>query len=538
MAERPVAKHGRTQFLIEGEGPVKPIISPRLKAMLKAEIAGVADAAPVAEDPPERAFRFCRLFPTLPKFEPDEMKLIDLGKSLEDISPGPRDSEIPAGFTYFGQFVDHDITFDRNDLLPGVTLKPEDILSGRSPSLELDSVYGAGPIGSPSFYEADKIHLKIGMTTGRTIFGTDIVNTPLPHDLPRLSPTEPLPKDQKRANIGDPRNDENLIVAQTHLAFLKFHNKIVDLLPAGTADDKKFDEARKTVVQHYQSIVLHDFVKRLALPSVFESVIKDGRKAYAPKAQVNGKLAMPVEFSVAIYRVGHSLIRSAYDWNMVFSSGGRAFTPDLGLFFRFSQLSGAHPFFDGLATLPTDWIVDWRRMYDFSEQPGGSRHPQMNVTRLIDTHLADGLQSLPEFALALQDHLKSLAVRNLLRGRQLGLPTGQDVAKKLGITPLTPAEVASGPNAARIAGHGFDVQTPLWFYMLKEAEVKQGGLRMGELGSRILVETFHGLIAGSDHSILKTPGWKPTLTSVNPDHYSMTDLLTLVNELNPLGDGP
>ena len=118
-------------------------------------------------------------------------------------------------------------------------------------------------------------------------------------------------------------------------------------------------------------------------------------------------------------------------------------------------------------------------MYDFSEQPGGVRHPQLNFTRQIDTKLANGLQNLPEFATAEQEHLKFLAARNLLRGRLVGLPTGQAVAKKLGVTALTPAEVASGPHSALIMAQGFDTQTPLWFYILKEAEVKHGRAASG-----------------------------------------------------------
>ena len=175
-------------------------------------------------------------------------------------------------------------------------------------------------------------------------------------------------------------------------------------------------------------------------------------------------------------------------------------------------------------------------MYDFSEQAGGARHPQLNVTRQLDTKLAAGLSSLPEFANAEQEHLKSLAVRNLLRGRLVGLPTGQAVAGKLGVPALTPAEVASGPESAVVLAEGFDTKTPLWFYILKEAELKQGGLRLGDVGSRLVAETFHGLVEGSDHSILKETDWKPTLPAQNPDRFTMNDLLLFVDDVNPLGD--
>ena len=538
MSDQPYRKHGRTQFFIEGEGLMSDAMpSPRLREMVpEAAIAhdiATAESAAVEKATEQRAFRFCRLFPGLPKFRPDDAGLIALGQVLADpFVPGSGDSTIPAGFTYLGQFIDHDITFDRTAGIPAGELEPDDIEQGRSPALELDSVYGRGPKKSRELYEADRVRLKIGTTFGRPIFD---VTEPFPNDLPR-NPAD-ASQDPKRAIIGDPRNDENLIVAQTHLAFLKFHNKVVERLEATTKlkKGKLFDEARKTVIQHYQSIVLHDFVARLVDPAVMDDIFRNGRKVYFPKGAPKGKkLCMPIEFSVAAYRFGHSMIRNAYQWNKVFSSNGVAgFTPGLNLFFEFSKVSGD---LGGEPTLPSDWIADWRRMYDFSEQPTGVRHPQLNFTRQIDTKLANGLQSLPEFANVLEPHLKFLAVRNLLRGRLVGLPTGQDVAAKLGVPPLTPAEVAAGPHSAVIMAQGFDKKTPLWFYILKEAEVRNGGLRLGDVGGRLVGETFHGLVEGSDHSILKEDGWKPSLPAHRPDRFSMNDLLLFVDDLNPIGD--
>jgi hypothetical protein len=360
------------------------------------------------------------------------------------------------------------------------------------------------------------------------------VTDSFPNDLPRRLADDP--EAPKRAIIGDPRNDENLIVAQTHLAFLKFHNTVVDRLQAsGIEQEKLYQEARRIVVQHYQSIVLHDLVPRLVAPAVFNDVLAYGRKVYFPQGAPTGsRLCMPIEFSVAAYRLGHSMIRPAYQWNKVFNSQGpHERVPSLNLFFEFSKLSGD---LGGAPTLPSDWIADWRRMYDFSEQLGGVRHPQLNVTRLIDTNLANSLQNLPEFAIVEQEHLRFLAARNLLRGRLVGLPTGQDVAMKLGVVEMTPTEVASGLHSAIVMAGGFDTKTPLWFYILKEAEVQQGGLRLGEVGSRLVTETFHGLVEGSDHSILKEKGWKPTLPAQHPDRFTMKDLLLFVDDLNPLGD--
>ena len=159
----------------------------------------------------------------------------------------------------------------------------------------------------------------------------------------------------------------------------------------------------------------------------------------------------------------------------------------------------------------------------------------MNFTRQLDTRLANDLQNLPEFATAEQDHLKFLAARNLLRGRLVGLPTGQAVANKLGVTPLTPAEVA-GLEGRRRTRRNSTWKRTLWFYILKEAEVKHGGLHLGDVGSRLVAETFHGLVEGSDFSIVRESSWKPSLPSHEPNRFTMNDLLTFVDDLNPLGD--
>jgi hypothetical protein len=241
---------------------------------------------------------------------------------------------------------------------------------------------------------------------------------------------------------------------------------------------------------------------------------------------------MPVEFSGAAYRLGHSMIRNGYQWNKVFNSGGPGPVASLRLLFLFSRVSGDLQNNDAV---PSDWIVDWRRLYDFSERPGGVRHPQLNFARLIDPNLAASLEDLPEFQ-GVEEHLRFLSVRNLLRGRLLGLPTGQAVAGVIGESPLTAIELGSGPQGPLVTSLGFDAATPLWYYVLKESEIQHGGLRMGKVGSRILVETFHALIEASRHSIFQDPAWKPTLPAIDPARFQMTDLLAFVDDVNPLGD--
>lgn len=473
------------------------------------------------EEPPEtdRAFRFCRLFSKGTKV-PSDAALIALGQAMEDPGNAPAgDSQLSGGFTYLGQFIDHDMTADKTAGLPTGSIDPKDMEQGRSPSLDLDSVYGRGPDGSPELYEADKLHLKIGQTTG-----SPGVPDSFPNDLPR----DPVTRE---AIIGDHRNDENLAVAQIHLAFLKFHNKVADqVMAAGAADP--FMETRKIVTQHYQSIVLHHFVPWLADEAVREDVRENGRKFYNPNGIPDEEFpCMPIEFSVGVYRFGHSLVRNEYEWNRVFNSSGNN-QASLERIFEFSKLSGN---LGGSPTLPSNWIVDWTRFFDFSDNPGVSNHPQSNKTRLIDTQLALKLGDLPEFQGDPEPHKKDLAVRNLLRGRLVGLPSGQEVAAQMGVTPMTPDQIAAGPHEDILRANGLHTDTPLFYYILREAKVQQGGQRLGQVGSRILVETFHGLIEGSQFSILKENNWKPSLHPTNAMFYTMGDMLTFVGDLNPIG---
>jgi LysM repeat protein len=517
-------QHGQTTYFIEGEGfvgeeEIRQGSGPTARALRR-------DTQPDAQLDATRAFRFSRMFPALEKFRPDPAGLVALGKAMQD-TPNLKDHPtLAAGFTYFGQFLDHDITFDKTDGLPDTELTPEEVMQGRSPSLDLDSVYGRGPAHETKrIYEDDKIRLRIGNASpaGPPNEPEGLV---LPNDLPRGdNPAKPV-----EATIGDPRNDENLAVAQTHLAFLKFHNVVTAMLAeTGLSGKELFERARRTVTLHYQWIVLHDFLPRVVETTVLADVLNGGRKFF--QITPGEEPTMPIEFSVAAYRFGHSMIRDAYSWN-------RNFEPaSLGQLFDFSGVSGGPSggMFGG-PVLPSNWPIDWRRFFDCSSASDVEPTPFLNTTRSIDTALALDLGVLPEHGGAEAGDKASLAVRNLLRARLLGLPTGQAVAAQLGVPVLTAAQIRQGPHAAVLQAHGFDQQTPLWYYILKEAEVLHDGVHLGPVGSRLLAETFVGLIEGSRNSVLAAGRyWRPTLPSLRPGHFTMVDLLLLVNDLNPLG---
>src|SRR5215208_1128459 len=212
-------RHGSESYFVLGEGLLDESSGGRATA-----VAATAAAAP--------PFRFSRMGPRgVGKQLPEGIRK-KLGVAMTEGGGGR--STIPAGFTYLGQFIDHDLTFDKTSVMLGQNISPALLLQGRSPSLDLDSLYGAGPQdpASAKFYEADGLHLKMGKTVAA---GPDGAKDGF--DLPRGSGTTAAAK--RRAVIPDPRNDENLAVAQTHLAFIRFHNRVVDTLPAATPPAQK-----------------------------------------------------------------------------------------------------------------------------------------------------------------------------------------------------------------------------------------------------------------------------------------------------------
>ncbi len=474
--------------------------------------------------------RFGRMFPHAARFRPPAEILIELGAALAEpdtadpkTDPG-RDSKIPAGFTYLGQFVDHDITFDPTIGFPPVE-DPEGLESRRTPRLDLDSVYGLGPEANPELYvdpaDPASARFRIELTV-RSPEDPDS-DRELPNDLPRKE------DGSKEAIIGDPRNDENLVVAQLHLQFLKLHNKLIEMAPAGWDGETPFETARRLVRWHYQWIVLHDFLPRVIDPDVLATVLRDGRRFYNfEQPPFNGVPFMPVEFSVAAYRLGHSMVRNSYNFNRRFSTDPGAFdTGTLNLLFLFTGSGG----FAGDDRLPSRWIIDWRRFFKVSDRA------LLNPARKLDSKLAFALRRV--FDVGPQEPV-SLASRNLLRSRLVGLPTGQDVAEAIGAQPLKPEDFASADEADVVQAHEFDKRTPLWFYILKEAEVRADGQRLGEVGSRILAEVFVGMLQGDRNSFLAAqPEWTPTLPAEKPGTFTMVDLLRFVGDINPIGpDNP
>lgn len=467
-----------------------------------------------------RPGKFGRMFPTLAPLEADITALRDLGAAMEDTNPSAPNLDnttIPAGFTYLGQFVDHDMTFDTTTLTEE-SVDPLAMRNFRTPRLDLDSLYGTGPDDQPYLYERG--------SGGKFRFGQTNISSDAQNSIIPSSPND-LPRDeQKHALIGDPRNDENLAVAQFHVLMMKFHNTVFDTL-AGEPD--AFEKTRELVSWHYQWMLLSDFVKRLVGQTVLDDVRQNGRWFY----HFIDKPFIPIEFSAAAYRLGHSMIRDAYDWNRVFH--GQPMLPSLAngtLQFLFTFSGNGN--LGGGPQVPSNWTIDWRQFFNLDR--AGSTLPSINFSRKLDTKLVPTLAALP----FIPPPENNLAVRNLIRGRSLGLPSGQAVAAALQVAPLLPSEItstATPQELAAIQAGEFDVKTPLWYYILKEAEVRGNGEQLGPVGARIVAEVFVGLIEGDPKSFLaRAPEWRPTLGPSAPNDFSMVDLIEFTND--PLKNGP
>lgn len=507
-----------------------------------------------------------------------------LGDAMADNDAPVDDSTLAPVQTYLGQFIDHDITVtvaDEDAGLPDITddfspIAPDAIVrgirNGRRAIFDLDSVYGDGPSfpgeGAESAAQSSGMFDGPKMALGRITVDDGSGSIPGEFIPPIDDIRRDLPREDKTPLIGDGRNDENTIVAQLHLGFLRFHNELVDALdsgriappaldtPAGPAtrgyyddapggqqggcgsapagDRALFEQASTLARRHYQWIVVHDFLKSIGKASIVDGIIANGPSVYLPSGP---NPFMPLEHSVAAYRFGHSMVRHEYDFNRNFNPtfgqpGSKAlFRGEFEQLFRFTG-GGGFPTPDGgsTPTLPFNWVIEWDRFVDTSTQSA----------RKIDTRLASDLSNMsnevdPDSNLSfdVQALLKHLAQRNLLRGYLFSVPTGQAMAAAMGFEPLSVDELRSGNDAALnnlLAGSEFLERTPAWFYILKEAEVREAGNSLGDLGTAIVAETFVGLLQADPKSIMnEAANWQP---SDGADVSSIAELLSFAGVLD------
>lgn len=442
------------------------------------------------------------------------------------------DSDIPSAYTYFGQFIDHDISQVENKKphphfqdscvlgdpkLAPVADEPKSVSNKRKAILELDCVYGGDP---PPPRTGDFMTL---MNASKSKFGLPAGKDAKDNDLYREPKCREARLDRV-AHIGDRRNDQNLIISQLHVAFLRAHNAIV-------SQGKTFKEAQRTLLQHYHYVVVYDFLKKhIAHPEIVEEVLSGEDLIYNPTDE---DFFIPLEFTAAAFRFGHSMIRSKYYLNDIVK------LTTLGDLFTLTALSSngftvATPWL-GFPTLPDYKLIHWRPFLK-----GGA-----NVARKLDTRLVEPLFTILDETEQPVPCERRLAVQDLKRGYMMRMPTGQAVARALqphvnavDIEVLTPAQIkevaADNPEQLKVLEEsGFLLErTPLWFYILAEA-AHGGGNRLGPVGSRLVAEVIIQLIRRSKDSFLATPGWKPSLPAAINGDFTLPDLLSLAGVLEP-----
>lgn len=409
----------------------------------------------------------------------------------------PDNPDQTAGMTFLGQFLDHDLTLDITSSLEQ-QVDPEMIQNFRVPTFGLDSVYGQGPAGSPHLYDQfvddGRTTMLVEPNVGSAALTRDGVEK---FDVPRNSQQTPL--------VGDPRNDENIILSQLQVAFLRFHNACVAHVKTEfglTHPTEVFAEAQRLTRWHYQWIILHEFLPKTIGQPMVDDILTKGRKFY----KWRNAPYIPVEFSVAAYRFGHSQVRPSYRVN---------FGPDdANQFFAliFNDGLAVNPVADDMrgGTRAPNRFIDWQTFFDFGDVP-----PRVRNNKRIDAKLSTVLFDLPGIPGA---EPQSLATRNLLRHLTFKIPSGQRVAAAMGLPPLPVADLAA------LKPLGLHLRSPLWFYCLREADVMADGKRLGPVGGRIVGEVMIGVLQGDPMSyLIQEPDWSPTLTTTG--QFTMVDLL-------------
>jgi len=500
-----------------------------------AAAVGVGGIAPqVAHAAP--ATNFGRLFPNLPSFQPanntvrNALRAVGAAGGILDardnlaagpvaliVDPAlnndnPNNDSHTAGTTFVGQFMDHDMTFDTTSVL-GVVTDPARSPNTRVPTFDLDSVYLAGPFGSSHLYNSsDRAKLRVG-TTGFKVNGVDV------EDLPRDS--------QGNAIIGDPRNDENMIIAGIHAAVLKFHNKMVDkvrtdrLVPNPNDVNAVFTAARNQTRWHYQYLILNEFLPLFVGQSMVNTILSQGRQFYRPAFNA---AFMPVEFQGAVFRFGHSMVRPSYRANFTAQPAGRPNSPQFfGFIFdpALGEARGDREDLMGGARAPRRFI-GWSTFFRFPGLEGDTR-----PNKRIDTNITSNLFDLPLFTIPSGDQPTSLPQRNLLRHLTWSISSGQAIASAMGIQALDKSELSDIGAVGRANGvSNLDTSTPLWFYIFREAEHRAGSTTLGPVGGRICGEVIIGLLQSDPGSFLnKSGGFSPIVPKVG-SQFRMIDFLT------------
>jgi Animal haem peroxidase len=426
----------------------------------------------------------------------------------------PNNPSQTAGSTFIGQFLDHDMTFDLTSRLAVVT-EPTQSPNERTPAFDLDSVYGGGPLRD--------IELYVPVPTGSRARPTKlrIEHGGLFEDLPRHR--------DGSAIIADPRNDENMMIAGLQAAVIMFHNKCVDLVNRDRrlSSEEVFEKARQLTTWHYQWMIVHEFLPHFIGQAMVNDILRNGRRFYRPDVGF-----IPIEFQGAAYRFGHSMVRPSYRANLAGDNDGSAF---FGMVFDPTGEGQADPVDLRGGARARRRFIGWQTFFDFGPtftDPGnGNTNPAIRPNKLIDTTISTPLLRLPIQTIAngVPGDIISLPSRNLLRHITWAIPSGQSIARLMGVPMLT-GDNDEVLRQLRTYNLNLDDSTPLWFYALREARVLgDRGQHLGPVGGRIVGEVFIGMLQLDRDSYLSQRGWRPTLPQRGgrvTGEFKMVDFLT------------
>lgn len=437
--------------------------------------------------------RYCRLFPPGTRPARDSAAWKDYVQATKDLSDCMVDDfqpicdckpdvRIPGGFTYFGQLVDHDTTKDQSKFEELWETPAQQLLNAHSSFLDLDVLYGRGPKSRTDCCLYEDGRFKVGDKVEPIGGGADAIS----FDIAVGEDGQPLAADDRTA--------ENIIQRQLVAAFARLHNAAVDQFEEeGCRPEELFRKARLQVTWQYQWLVRGDYLGRVLDPQVYDEVFLHGRTQFVWPA-----FSIPIEFAAAAFRFGHSMVREQY----LLSSDTEATLKEI-------MLRSCKP-----GALEAEWRIDWGRFFS-----GAGQHAAITAMP-IDTKIADTLHHIPR---AVADRFDigffargsepvNLPHTSLQRGCLLELPSGQAAARALGHPALTQSELTCDcseqiTDQGRILRKGaLTDATPLWYYLLKESEVRCNGNRLGPTGSRIVAETLYSALLADPNSILNHCG--------------------------------
>lgn len=409
-----------------------------------------------------------KLFPELPPLHVSDEQLWELACLMRENKKGLDSKTITNGEATFGQLLAHDMTFENvSNFKKDYYQQP--LKNQRTIGLDLDSMYG---LRTESYFYQKKKTSKLLLSPQQD---KECINRW--YDVPRNS--------ECVAIIPDPRDDESLIVSRLHVLFMQFHNHYIDCFLKGKSEADKFREARLRVIWFYHFLIVHHYLYKVLDPTVLEDIIQNGAKYFTQPSYI------PLEFSGAAFRIGHSQSREISQINEHTQVG----------IFEMGSFDQANVY------------VDWNYLFDCGDG-------KVQYAKKLDTKIANAFHDLAFLRQEKDPKQRSLVFRNLKRGVVYGLPSGESVAKRMCLTPLEIPET----DKLKLSG------TPLWFYILKEAEILNDGEHLGPVGSRIFGEVFMTILKNDPNSYLvQHPKWAPNGLGNDKGVFGFKELIDFIS---------